>query len=332
MNVREMTEKIERDTLSQYAVLSENSKGREKPCEEDDLRTCFQRDRDRIIHSKAFRRLMHKTQVFISPEGDHYITRLTHTLEVAQIARTMAVALRLNESLTEAIAMGHDIGHTPFGHCGERALNDLAPGGFKHYEQSLRTVDVLERNGEGLNLTWEVRNGILRHTCGEMPSTLEGQLVRYADYFAFTFHDMKDAIRAGIISEDSVPREIKNILGDTASERLSRLVTSLVSSSKDKITMDSDCEYGFSLLTDFMFKTVYTDSIAKSQEKKAGEMIKSLYGFFMENPSAMPSEYQAIALRDGLDRAICDYISGMSDRYAVKIYKDYFIPKGWAIE
>lgn len=329
VNVRETTEEIERNTLSGYAVRASESRGRERPVAEDDIRTCFQRDRDRIIHSKSFRRLMHKTQVFLSPEGDHYRTRLTHTLEVAQIARTMAVALRLNENLTEAIALGHDLGHTPFGHCGERTLDRLSPAGFRHYEQSLRIVDVLERNGEGLNLTWEVRNGILRHTNGDQPATLEGQLVRLADHFAYIHHDMEDAIRAGVVSEENVPSDIRAFLGDTATKRLSAMINSVIENSEDAVRMDPDTESAFRALEEFMFRNVYEDPIAKSQEKKAENLIESLYGFFMENPDAMPPEYQATALRDGQDRAICDYISGMSDRYAIKLYSDHFVPKGW---
>ena len=329
MELREKLEQRERETLSPYAALSSESRGREKPIEPDPIRTDFQRDRDRIIHSKAFRRLMHKTQVFLSPEGDHYRTRLTHTLEVAQIARTMAVALDLNENLTEAIALGHDLGHTPFGHAGERALNEICPFGFRHYEQSLRVVDILERDGEGLNLTWEVRNGILRHTNGEPAATLEGRLVKLADHFAYAHHDFEDAVRAGVLSEDAVPPEIRELLGDTATKRLSTMVSSVIENSGDSIGMDPDVEAAAGLLEDFMFEAVYTNPIAKSQEKKAKNLVISLYQFFLETPGAMPVEYQEIAMHDGLDRAVCDYISGMSDRYAIKLYNDYFVPKGW---
>ena len=285
-----MTDQLERDTLSPMATLSCKSKGRLRPLTSDGIRTDFQRDRDRIIHCKAFRRLMHKTQVFLSPEGVHYRTRLTHTLEVAQIARTMAVALRLNENLTEAIALGHDLGHTPFGHAGERALNEVAPGGFRHYEQSLRVVDILERDGEGLDLTYEVRDGIVCHTKGKAADTPEGRIVKLADHFAYAHHDFEDAVRAGVLAEAS------------------------------------------KLLEEFMFANVYTNPVAKSQEHKAEALVKELYGFFLETPNALPAEYQSIAMRDGLDRAVCDYISGMSDRYAIKLYNDFFVPKGWSRE
>ena len=329
MELREKLEQRERETLSPYAALSSESRGREKPIEPDPFRTDFQRDRDRIIHSKAFRRLMHKTQVFLSPEGDHYRTRLTHTLEVAQIARTMAVALDLNENLTEAIALGHDLGHTPFGHSGERALNEVCPFGFRHYEQSLRVVDILERDGEGLNLTWEVRNGILRHTNGEPAATLEGQLVKLADHFAYAHHDFEDAVRAGVLSEDAVPPEIRELLGDTATKRLSKMVSSVIENSGETISMDPDIEAAAELLEEFMFDAVYMKPAARSQEEKVHNLVISLYQFFLETPGAMPAEYQKIALRDGLDRAVCDYISGMSDRYAIKVYNDFFVPKGW---
>lgn len=329
MNFREEAEKREAEFLSPYAALSANSKGRERAVEPDPIRTDFQRDRDRIIHCKAFRRLMHKTQVFLSPEGDHYRTRLTHTLEVAQIARTMAVALRLNENLTEAIALGHDLGHTPFGHAGERALSEICPFGFRHYEQSLRVVDCLERDGEGLNLTWEVRDGILRHTNGEPAATREGQLVKLADHFAYAHHDFEDAVRAGVLSENAVPPEVRHVLGETATERLSRMVTSVIENSGEVIGMEPEVKAAAELLEEFMFGAVYTNPIAKSQEKKAEDLVVALYQFFLETPGAMPVEYQEIALRDGLDRAVCDYISGMSDRYAIKLYNDFFVPKGW---
>lgn len=332
MTPRETVEENERTLLSEYATLSADSRGRMKPISEDNIRTDFQRDRDRILHCKSFRRLMHKTQVFLSPEGDHYRTRLTHTLEVAQIARTIAVALRLNENLTEAIALGHDLGHTPFGHCGERVLNDLSPDGFRHYEQSLRVVDVLERDGEGLNLTWEVRNGIRCHTKGEEAATLEGRLVKISDHIAYIHHDTEDAIRAGIISEESIPADIRAALGDSATKRLDRMVWSVIESFDGNVGMDTETGEATKLLEKFMFENVYTDSKAKSEESKARMLIESLYGFFLDNPGAMPDEYQAIAMRDGLDRAVCDYISGMSDRYAIKEYNDLFVPLGWNAE
>lgn len=332
MDIRETSEMLEAQNLSPFAAKSAESKGRQKPLASDGIRTDFQRDRDRIIHCKSFRRLMHKTQVFLSPEGDHYRTRLTHTLEVAQIARTMAVALRLNENLTEAIALGHDLGHTPFGHAGERALNEICPFGFRHYEQSLRVVDILERGGDGLNLTFEVRDGILRHTCGEPASTLEGKLVKLADHFAYAHHDFEDAVRAGVLTEDSVPPEAKAILGATPTERLAKMVTSVIENSSDDIRMEPDTEAAAKILEDFMFKAVYTNPVAKSQEKKAEGLVRALYVFFSDNPNALPVEYQEITMRDGLDRAVCDYISGMSDRYAIKLYNDFFVPKGWSKE
>ncbi len=329
MTVKEMTEQREIDTLSLYAALSANTKGRAVPLVSDGIRTDFQRDRDRIIHCKAFRRLMHKTQVFLSPEGDHYRTRLTHTLEVAQIARTMAVALRLNEDLTEAIALGHDLGHTPFGHAGERALNEVAPGGFRHYEQSLRVIDILERDGNGLNLTYEVRDGIVCHTKGKPADTLEGRLVKLADHFAYAHHDFEDAVRAGVLTEENIPAEIREVLGTGATPRLAKMITSVIENSGDDIRMAPEIEGASKLLEEFMFEQVYTNPVAKSQEHKAEALVKSLYEFFLQNANALPTEYQAIALRDGLDRAVCDYISGMSDRYAIKLYNDYFVPKGW---
>lgn len=332
MTVREVTEQREIDTLSLYATLSVNTKGRKTPLLSDSIRTDFQRDRDRIIHCKAFRRLMHKTQVFLSPEGDHYRTRLTHTLEVAQIARTMAVALRLNEDLTEAIALGHDLGHTPFGHAGERALNEISPGGFRHYEQSLRVVELLERDGKGLNLTYEVRDGIVCHTKGKPADTLEGRLVKLADHFAYAHHDFEDAVRAGVLTEDSIPPEVKAILGERATDRLSKMVTSVIENSGDDIRMAPEIENAAKLLEEFMFEEVYTNPVAKSQEHKAEALVKSLYEFFLQNANALPAEYQAIAMCDGLDRAVCDYISGMSDRYAIKLYNDFFVPKGWSRE
>ncbi len=331
MTIRERTERLERDNLSPYACLSAETRGRETPLPSDGIRTEFQRDRDRILHSKAFRRLMHKTQVFLSPEGDHYRTRLTHTLEVAQIARTMAVALRLNENLTETIALGHDLGHTPFGHAGERALDEVAPGGFRHYEQSVRVVERLERDGAGLNLTWEARDGIGAHTKGQA-ATLEGRLVKLADHFAYAHHDLEDAIRAGVLSEENVPAAIREELGANRETRLTALINSVVDNSADDIRMDGRTAEVFGDLEKFMYDAVYTNPVAKSQEHKAMAMLKQLYAFFLENPNRLPAEYLAIAFSEGADRAICDYISGMSDRYAIKLYTDYFIPKGWSKE
>jgi len=330
--VRERTERLEEENLSPCACLSVNTRGRETPLEKDPLRTDFQRDRDRILHCKAFRRLSHKTQVFLSPEGDHYRTRLTHTLEVAQIARTMAVALRLNEDLTEAIALGHDLGHTPFGHAGERALDEIAPGGFRHYEQSVRVARVLERDGKGLNLTWEVLNGIERHTRGEQAATLEGRLVRLADGFAYAHHDVEDAVRAGVMTEEAIPPEIKAVLGRTREERLDRLVYSVIENSGDDIRMEEEVDDAYHALLDFLYEALYTNPVAKGEESKAEELVVNLYEYFCANPDSMPGEYVAIAMQDGLDRAVCDYISGMSDRYAIKLYTDLFVPKGWSKE
>lgn len=332
MTVREMIEQREHETLSEYAAFSSETKGRAHELSPDDIRTEYQRDRDRIIHCKAFRRLMHKTQVFFSPEGDHYRTRLTHTLEVSQIARTMAVALRLNENLAEAIALGHDLGHTPFGHSGERALDEICPLGFHHYEQSLRVVDVLERDGAGLDLTWEVRDGIVHHTKGEPAATLEGRIVKLADHFAYAHHDFEDAVRAGVMSEEMVPADIKAILGNTATERLSTMINSVIENSVEDIAMEPEVAEASRLLEEFMFDAVYLSSAARSQEEKVKNLVKSLYNFFLDEPDAMPAEYQAIAMRDGLERAVCDYISGMSDRYAIKTYNDFFVPKGWSKE
>ena len=266
MTIREQIQQQEKENLSAKAQLSAQSRGRALPEEDDPIRTPFQRDRDRIIHSKAFRRLMHKTQVFLSPEGDHYRTRLTHTLEVSQIARTVARALGLNEDLTEAIALGHDLGHTPFGHAGERALNEVCPHGFRHYEQSIRVVEKLERGGRGLNLCWEVRDGIRCHTTGEMAATLEGQLVRFSDKIAYMNHDVDDAVRAGVLSEEDLPWDVKMILGRTKNQRIATLVGSLIQKSGETIRMDEEIFRVFRLLQDFMFEAVYTNPVAKGEE------------------------------------------------------------------
>lgn len=330
MNIREQTEKIEEQTLSPLAALSKNSIGREKPEESCSVRTCFQRDRDRIIHCKSFRRLKHKTQVFLSPEGDHYRTRLTHTLEVSQIARTIARALRLNEDLTEAISLGHDLGHTPFGHAGERALNDISPNGFRHYEQSVRVVDFLEKDGEGLNLTFETRNGILCHTRGEEAVTLEGRIVRLADRIAYINHDIDDAIRGGIISESDIPYQIQITLGNKTSERIDRLVISVIENSHDgEITMAENIKKSFEDLHSFMFDAVYKNEFAKGEEKKIPKLVESLYDYFYKHPQKIPREIICFSSDGNLDRAVCDYIAGMTDHYAVELFKDIFIPKSW---
>lgn len=327
--IRERTLENERKTITKYGMLCENTKGRLVPEEECAVRTAYQRDRDRIIHSAAFRRLKHKTQVFLAPDSDHYRTRLTHTLEVSQIARTIAIGLGVNENLTEAIALGHDLGHTPFGHAGERALNEVFPEGFKHYEQSLRVVDFLENKGKGLNLTYEVRNGILCHTRGEEASTLEGRIVKLADRIAYINHDIDDAIRGGVITEGNIPAEARKHLGETKSSRINTLVTSAIENTTDVIRLDRDVQSAFDILHEFMFDRVYTNPVCKSEEGKAMAMIQRLYEFFSTNPDALPNEYIEIAWKDGAERAACDYIAGMTDGYALKVFTDYFIPSGW---
>ena len=332
MNVREQTQTIERLTFSRYASLSENSRGRARPEPEDPLRPCYQRDRDRILHCKAFRRLKQKTQVFLSPEGDHYRTRLTHTLEVSQIARTIARALRLNEDLTEAIALGHDLGHTPFGHAGERALNRLCPGGFTHYQQSLRVVEYLEKDGKGLNLTWEVRNGIVTHTTGEWARTLEGRVVRYADHIAFLNHDIEDAITAGVLSPEALPADAVRILGNTKSRRITTMITDLVEhSTGGEMHFSPDVEDAYHLLKDFMYSTVYVDKQAKREEKKVDKVVEELYARLCDDPSLMPNFYMQIAYKEGIDRAVADYISGMSDHFAIRLFEDWLVPQKWQV-
>ena len=332
MTVREQTQTIERLTLSRYAALSERSRGRRRPEPEDPLRPCYQRDRDRILHCKAFRRLKQKTQVFLSPEGDHYRTRLTHTLEVSQIARTIARALRLNEDLTEAIALGHDLGHTPFGHAGERALNKLCPGGFTHYRQSLRVVDSLEKDGRGLNLSWEVRNGIITHTTGAWARTLEGCAVRYADHIAFLNHDIEDAITAGVLSPEAIPADAVRVLGRTKSERITTMITDLVANTPgDRMGFSSEVEDAYLLLKDFMYSTVYVDKEAKREEGKVDKLVGELYERLSTNPSLMPTFYMQIAFNEGIDRAVADYISGMSDQFAVRLFEELFVPQKWHV-
>ena len=332
MTVREQTQTIERLTLSRYAALSERSRGRRRPEPEDPLRPCYQRDRDRILHCKAFRRLKQKTQVFLSPEGDHYRTRLTHTLEVSQIARTIARALRLNEDLTEAIALGHDLGHTPFGHAGERALNKLCPGGFTHYRQSLRVVDSLEKDGRGLNLSWEVRNGIITHTTGAWARTLEGCAVRYADHIAFLNHDIEDAITAGVLSPEAIPAGAVRVLGRTKSERITTMITDLVANTPgDRMGFSSEVEDAYLLLKDFMYSTVNVDKEAKREEGKVDKLVGELYERLSANPSLMPTFYMQIAFNEGIDRAVADYISGMSDQFAVRLFEELFVPQKWHV-
>lgn len=330
MNIRQRTEQQESEFLSAAAVLSKNTKGRlaeEPPC---DIRTEFQRDRDRIIHSKAFRRLKHKTQVFLAPEGDHYRTRLTHTLEVSQIARTIARALRLNEDLTEAIALGHDLGHTPFGHAGERALDEISSIGFTHYEQSVRVVDVLEKNGKGLNLTFEVRDGIRCHTKGEEAKTLEGRIIRIADKIAYMNHDIDDSIRAGVLCEEDIPDTIRDNLGKSKTQRIDCMVRDVIENSTDTdIKMSAGVYSLFTQLHEFMFESVYRNPVAKSEEGKAQDLVKKLFIYFRDFPEQLPQEYKYILENEGAERASLDYIAGMSDKYAISVYGDLFIPKGW---
>lgn len=335
MNIREITEQIEKDTLSKHSCKSIDSKGRGLPEKQCDIRTVFQRDRDRIIHSKAFRRLKHKTQVFLSPEGDHYRTRLTHTLEVAQISRTIARALRLNEDLTEAIALGHDLGHTPFGHCGEQVLNRIHAGGFKHNHQSLRVVEQLEKRGykkASLNLTWEVKDGILNHTGENLPSTLEGQIVRLSDRIAYINHDIDDAIRARVLKADSLPKDDIKVLGDTHKERINTMIRDVIkqSTDNDKILMSDEIYYHTNRLRDFMFQNVYFNKKAKKEENKVHNIIIHLYDFFCKNPNKLPNEiYDGVESTNNVDEKVKDYIAGMSDRYAVNKYLDIFVPKFW---
>lgn len=331
MNAREISEQNERLILCNKAMFSSETAGRKQPETESDLRTCYQRDRDRIIHCKAFRRLKHKTQVFLSPESDHYRTRLTHTLEVAQIARTIARALRLNEDLTEAIALGHDLGHTPFGHAGERALQELTNTGFTHYEQSVRVCEKIEKNGRGLNLTAEVLDGILHHTRGEEAHTLEGRIVRTADRVAYINHDIDDAVRAGVIAESDIPRDIAAALGDTKSRRINTLVESIVKNSDDTIKMDPETEKYYDKLHEFLFESVYKNPVAKSEETKVSGIVEGLIKYFFKNPEKMPEEYLKIAAAEGKERAVTDYIAGMTDHYAVTVFSDIYIPKAWSI-
>ena len=333
MTLREQTQRREDSLLSPFSCRSAQSRGRARQEKECDIRTPFQRDIDRIVYSKAFRRLKHKTQVFLQPEGDHYRTRMTHTLEVSRIARTIARALDLNEDLTEAIALGHDLGHTPFGHAGERMLAQLMPEGFAHYQQSVRVVDRLEKNGQGLNLTWEVRNGILCHTKGTPAATLEGQVVRLADHIAYINHDIEDALRGGVIFPMDIPLEVSNVLGFTHGDRINTLVHDAITASQgqDHIVQSHPVEEAMLALKDFMFASVYTNPLAKGEEGKAQNMLQALFQYYQGNPDELPSDFQTIRLEDGVDRAVCDYIAGMTDPFAVEKYKELFIPKGWTV-
>ncbi len=335
MTIREELERQEHRRLNPLAAFADQSRGRLLPEEEqeNDVRTCYQRDADRIVHSKAFRRLMHKTQVFLRPEGDHYRTRMTHTLEVSRIARTMTRCLGLNEDLAEAMALGHDLGHTPFGHAGEAALSDMMPDGFSHNEQSLRVVDVLEKNGHGLNLTYEVRMGILQHTGDTWTDTLEGKIVRRSDQIAYVNHDIDDAIRAGILLEEDIPKSITDVLGHNSSDRFDTLVCDIINTSREAgdIVLTPRVEQGLRDLRSFMFERVYRNPVAKGQESKAKDMLKRMFEYYVTNPQALPEDFQPQLSFDGMERTVCDYIAGMTDKYAVDKFTEIFIPTGWHV-
>ena len=333
MTVRQELERQEHRRLNPLAAFADQSKGRPRfePDREEDVRTCYQRDIDRIVHSKAFRRLMHKTQVFLQPEGDHYRTRMTHTLEVARIASTITRALGLNEDLAEAVAMGHDLGHTPFGHAGEVALSKCLGKPFRHNEQSLRVVDVLEKDGLGLNLTHEVRLGILGHTGDYMPETLEGQIVRRSDQIAYVNHDIDDAIRAGVLSNDKIPKAISHVLGHDHSTRINTLVTDAILTSREAgaICLSPQVDKALKDLRSFMFENVYRNPVAKGEETKAKDMLQRMFEYYYTHPEAMPEDFQPQLSFEGLERTVCDYIAGMTDNYAVDKYTEIFVPLGW---
>ena len=335
MTVREELERQEHRRLNPKAAFADRSRGRPRweADREQDVRTCYQRDIDRIVHSKAFRRLMHKTQVFLQPEGDHYRTRMTHTLEVARIASTITRALGLNEDLAEAIAMGHDLGHTPFGHAGEVALTKCIGKPFCHNEQSLRVVDVLEKEGMGLNLTHEVRDGILCHTGDKWPDTLEGQIVRRSDQIAYVNHDIDDAVRAGILTNDDIPRAITDVLGHDHSTRINTLVTDIIQVSREAgaICLSPHVEKALKDLRSFMFENVYRNPVAKGEERKAKDMLQRMYEYYMLHPEALPADFHPQLSFDGMERTVCDYIAGMTDNYAVDKYTEIFIPMGWHV-
>ena len=331
MNLRESFEEREFQELSPYAAHSRNSRGRDRYEPECDIRTVYQRDRDRILHSKAFRRMKDKTQVFLAAQGDHYRTRLTHTLEVSQIARTIARALNLNEDLTEAIALGHDLGHTPFGHSGEAALNAVHPGGFRHAEQSVRVVEVLEKEGQGLNLTWEARNGIVTHTKGTWAATPEGRIVRMADQIAFVNHDIEDAVRAGVLDPATLPRECTAVLGETKSQRITTMINSILLHSDGDVAVGSEEEEAFLALKDFMYANVYTDRTAKREEQKVEKVLTELYEYYLTHIDQMSNFYLQLAYQEGRDRAVTDYISGMSDEFAIRTFEDVFVPRKWHV-
>ena len=335
MTIRQALEQAEHQRLDPRAAFSDRSRGRPvpEPEREDDVRTCYQRDTDRIVHSKAFRRLMHKTQVFLCPEGDHYRTRMTHTLEVARIARTITRALNLNEDLSEAIALGHDLGHTPFGQAGEDALSQVLGKPFRHNEQSLRVVDILEKDGQGLNLSHEVRLGILGHTGEYVPETLEGQIVRKSDQIAYINHDIDDAMRAGILTEDDIPPEIAEILGHSHSQRINTLVENMIDNTiaTGTLGMQPEIAQAMDRLRTFMFARVYTNPVAKGEETKAKDMLCRLFEYYMRCPEKLPADFLPQLDFDGMERIVCDYIAGMTDRYAAYKYSELFIPTTWQV-
>lgn len=333
MTIRESLEKDEYNRLDPKAAFSDASLGRprqEEP-DENDVRTNFQRDIDRVVHCKSFRRLMHKTQVFLQPEGDHYRTRMTHTLEVARIASTITRALRLNEDLAEAIAMGHDLGHTPFGHAGESALSECIGRPFRHNEQSLRVVDVLENNGAGLNLSYETRMGILGHTGGRIPETKEGQIVRWADRIAYVNHDVDDATRAGVLTDEDIPRQIARVLGGNHSQRIDTLVCDMILTSREAgdICLSPDVEKALDGLRGFMFEKVYFNPAVKGEESKAKDMLKRMYEYYYNHPEMLPADFQPQLSFDGMEQIVCDYIAGMTDHYAVAKFTQLCVPAGW---
>lgn len=333
MTIREELEQQEFQALAPWAAKAARSRGRLRSEEENEVRTCYQRDVDRIVYSKSFRRLKHKTQVFLQPEGDHYRTRLTHTLEVMRISRTIARALKLNEDLTEAIAFGHDLGHTPFGHAGEKALSEIMGKPFRHNEQSLRVVDLLEKNGEGLNLTYETRMGIVGHTGARVPETLEGQIVRVSDRIAYINHDIDDACRAGILSNDDIPREIAGVLGQTHSQRINTLVQDMIDQSRGKDCLERTPEIAEAMeqLREFMFERVYRNPVAKGEEYKSKDIIGALYDHYLKHPDEIPADFRPQLDFDGIERTICDYIAGMTDKYAVYKFSEIFIPTAWQV-
>ena len=335
MTVREELERLEHRRLNPLAAFSDRSTGRPRPEpeREEDVRTCYQRDTDRIVHSKAFRRLMHKTQVFLNPEGDHYRTRMTHTLEVTRIAKTVTRALALNEDLAEAIAMGHDLGHTPFGHAGEAALTECWGRPFRHNEQSLRVVDILEKDGQGLNLCNEVREGIVGHTGPVIPKTLEGQIVRRADQIAYVNHDIDDAIRAGILTAEDIPGDIAALLGENQRDRINTLVCDMIFTSREagRICMTQKIQKALADLRSFMFARVYHNPVAKGEESKARDMLQMLFRFYVDHPEQLPADFQPQLSFDGLGRTVCDYIAGMTDNYAIEKFNEIFVPSGWNV-